>query len=90
MKVQANVFYKYEKNMLAYTKSYEEKMAKQFDSPGYFMLVTSGAKGGLPKAAGGPRVGIPIQEFRGEEDHPALNILPEDTQTPYEVRAQPT
>ena len=86
-KVQQNEYYKYEKCMPAYSKKTEEEQAMAYGAPGYFSLVTSGGK--ARPAAGGPRVGIPIQEFRELEDDPIIGRLPRKEETPYEVHPQP-
>ena len=86
-KVQQNSYYKYEKRMPAYSKRTEEEQAMAYGAPGYFSLVTSGGK--ARPAAGGPRVGIPIQEFRELEDDPIIGRLPRKEETPYEVHPQP-
>ena len=83
-KVQSNEYYKYEKRMPAYSKKTEEEQAAQCGAPGYFSLVTTGGRVGVHGNGIGPRVGIPIPDFRELEDDPIFGRLPRKEETPYE------
>ena len=91
-KAQAGQLYKYESRLTGYSVSKEEEWAK--DSPGYYTLQTSGNRTQLhDKAAGGPRFGIPIQEFHWKDEKAGgaqvVGRVPPDDESPFEVSVCP-
>ena len=91
-KAQAGQLYKYESKLTGYSVSKEEEWAK--DSPGYYTLQTSGNRTQLhDKAAGGPRFGIPIQEFHWKDEKAGgaqvVGRVPPDDESPFEVSVCP-
>ena len=91
-KAQAGQLYKYESRLTGYSVSKEEEWAK--DSPGYYTLKTSGKTTQLhDKAAGGPRFGIPIQEFLWKDEKAGgaqvVGRVPPDDESPFEVSVCP-
>jgi hypothetical protein len=89
-KAQAKELYKYESKLTGYSVSKEEEWAK--DSPGYYTLQTSGGNQ-LDRASGGPRFGIPIQEFHWKDERAdgaqVVGRVPPVDESPFEVSVCP-